>query len=78
VPPFGFLAVVLDFGVAQGYACGLSYVYACIITLVVCSSLFRGGFFKGFLFEPLFVWQPISPCVYFFLHPSLLMLLARA
>jgi len=42
-------------------------------------QLFRGGFFKGFLFEPIFMWQPISLCMYFFfLHPSLSVLLTQA
>jgi len=38
--------------------------------------LYLGVVFKGFLFEPSIVWQPIFSCIFFF-HPSLLMLLAR-
>jgi len=36
-----------------------------------------GVVFKGVLFEPKFVWQPISPSLFFF-HPSLLVRLAQA
>jgi hypothetical protein len=51
----------------------------CFLLLLFFSKyLLRGGFFKGFLFEPRHLWQPISPCMYFFSHPSLLVHLARA
>jgi hypothetical protein len=51
----------------QGYACGLSYLICiCLRHYSLGWFLCLGVVFKGFFFEPVFVWQPISPCMFFF------------
>jgi hypothetical protein len=61
----------------QGYASVPTNVYSCIITLWVVSFVV-GGFLNGFLFEPGDCMTTDFPFFVFFLHPGLLVLLARA
>lgn len=60
-----FVLVQLPEVLTQGYACGYLVVYACVIfssSLLFCFRVV----FKGFLFEPPLLRQPISPCIVFF------------
>jgi hypothetical protein len=60
----------LSVGCARGVS-SLAAIVAAVRRLLVYSQQGQGWFFvfgvvfKGFLFEPSFMWQPISPCNFF-------------
>lgn len=67
----GCLLEVLSWFVGGGFGVDAGVCMWCVICIFPrqfswVGAFVYGWFLKGFLFKPVFIWQPISPWMYFF------------